>query len=254
VSRRWDALTYDRVTDPLVRMGTSVLDRVRLAGDETVLDAGCGTGRVTEQLLERLPKGRVIALDMSAAMLDAASARLARFGDRVTFVQADLAQPVRLPDGQVDLVVSTAVFHWVTDQGALYRNLGSLIRVGGRLAAQCGGAGNCASVLATMESLGERPMDRLRFLAPDDARARLADAGFVDIEAWLQPEPVTFDTRAELETYLATVFLGPLTDRPATELPSLAAEVASRLRDLTIDYVRLNLAAVMALGPRLHTG
>ena len=78
MSRRWDAGAYDRVSDPLVRMGNDVVGRLELRGDETVIDAGCGTGRVTEQLLERLPAGRVIALDVSAPMLAEAAAAAAR--------------------------------------------------------------------------------------------------------------------------------------------------------------------------------
>ena len=57
--RDWDARTYDRVADPMTRWGAAVLDRLALDGDERVLDAGCGTGRVTEALAERLPRGRV---------------------------------------------------------------------------------------------------------------------------------------------------------------------------------------------------
>ena len=60
--RDWDANTYDRVSGPMALWGASVLARMPLRGDETVLDAGCGPGRVTGQLLERLPAGRVIAL------------------------------------------------------------------------------------------------------------------------------------------------------------------------------------------------
>ena len=75
--RDWDGATYDRIADPMTRWGTSVLDRLPLRGDETVLDAGCGSGRVTERLLERLPDGRVVALDGSPAMIREARARLA---------------------------------------------------------------------------------------------------------------------------------------------------------------------------------
>ena len=59
----WNAASYDKVADPQARWGAEVLERLPLVGDETVLDAGCGTGRVTELLLARLPKGRVVALD-----------------------------------------------------------------------------------------------------------------------------------------------------------------------------------------------
>jgi len=242
MSRRWDAGSYDRVSDPMVRMGGSVLARLELQGDETVIDAGCGTGRITEQLLERLPEGCVFALDVSPAMLVGAGVRLARFGDRVTLLEADLNLPLPVME-LADAIFSTATFHWVLAQDALPGHLATALRPGGRLVAQCGGEGNNARVFAAMEAEGERPMKRLRFAGPDLARRRLAGAGFTDIEAWLTPEPVVFETRAEMETYLATVFLGPLTDRPTSDLPALAHAVAERLTEPMLDYVRLNLAA-----------
>src|SRR6185295_5102972 len=90
VTRDWDARTYDRVADPQTRWGEVVLDRLPLDGDERVLDAGCGSGRVTELLAARLPRGRVVALDGSPSMIDAARARLASFGERIEYVVADL--------------------------------------------------------------------------------------------------------------------------------------------------------------------
>jgi trans-aconitate 2-methyltransferase len=242
VSRRWDAGAYDRVSDPLVRMGNDVVGRLELRGDETVIDAGCGTGRVTEQLLERLPAGRVIALDVSAPMLAEAAVRLARFGDRVSLLEADLDLPLPVAE-PADALLSTATFHWVLDQEGLPGRLASVLRPGAQLVAQCGGAGNNASVFAALESLGERPMERLRFLDAETARGRYEAAGFRDVAAWLTPEPVSFESQGDMETYLATVFLGPLTDRPAAELPALARAVVERLPEPVLDYVRLNLVA-----------
>lgn len=242
MSRRWDAGTYDRVSDPLVRMGGDVLERLELRGDETVIDAGCGTGRVTERLLERLPEGRVIALDVSAPMLAEAAVRLARFGDRVTLLEADLNLPLPVT-APADALLSTATFHWIHAQEALPAHLAAALRPGAQLVAQCGGESNCASVFAAMEAEGERPLDRLRFQSPAWARERYARAGFTAVEAWLTHEPVTFESRAKMETYLATVFLGPLTDRPAADLPALAHAVAERLHRPLLDYVRLNITA-----------
>ena len=93
--RDWDARTYDRVADPMTRWGATVLDRLPLRGDERVLDAGCGSGRVTEQLAERRARAvGVIALDGSPSMVEAARERLARFGDRIEYVVADLGLPL----------------------------------------------------------------------------------------------------------------------------------------------------------------
>ena len=138
MTRDWDARTYDRVADPQTRWGTAVLERLTLEGDERVLDAGCGSGRVTELLANRLPDGRVVALDGSPSMIDAARERLAPFGDRIEYVVADLGAPLPI-DGTVDAILSTATFHWVPDHDALFRNLAAVLRPGGRLVAQCGG-------------------------------------------------------------------------------------------------------------------
>src|SRR5436305_5163708 len=97
--RDWDGATYDRIADPMTRWGASVLERLPLHGDETVLDAGCGSGRVTEQLLERLPAGRVVAVDAAPSMLVEARRRLARFGERVWFVECDLGRPLPIDVG-----------------------------------------------------------------------------------------------------------------------------------------------------------
>ena len=106
ITREWDGGTYDRISAPMEQMGLEVLARLPLQGDETVLDAGCGSGRVTAALLDRLPRGQVIAMDGSAAMLHAARARL---GDdpRVQFVEADLTS-LDLGGRRCDAILSTA--------------------------------------------------------------------------------------------------------------------------------------------------
>src|SRR5262245_38268123 len=154
--RDWDGATYDAVADPQARWGVAVVDRLveRLGGRERVLDAGCGSGRVTELLLDRLPRGRVVALDGSRAMLDQARGRLARFSDRVSYIEADLRGPLPIDD-PVDAILSTATFHWIHDHAALYCHLAAVTRSGGHLVAQYGGVGNTASVRAVLATIGD---------------------------------------------------------------------------------------------------
>ena len=244
-SRDWDAATYDRVAGPQTRWGAAVLDRLPLRGDETVLDAGCGSGRVTELLLERLPGGRVIALDGSPSMIAESGRRLARFGDRVEFVVADLGRPFNLPGARsVDAILSTATFHWIPDHDSLFRNLAAVIRPGGRLVAQCGGAGNIASVLEVLATIGDGWLGDKLFATPDETAARLERAGFTEIETWLQPEPTSFEPGAPFETFLRTVILGSHLDRlPPDARDAFVSAVAARVPDAVIDYVRLNIGA-----------
>jgi trans-aconitate 2-methyltransferase len=242
--RDWDGATYDRIADPMARWGANVLDRLELVGDETVLDAGCGSGRVTELLAERLPRGRVIALDGSLSMVAAARGRLAAFGDRVSYVVADLGSPLPIETASVDAVLSTATFHWVRDHDALFRNLAAVMRPGARLAAQCGGAGNIARVRAAIAAAGEPWEGPWTFATPGETRARLHAAGFTEVYSWLHDEPTALEPGEPLREYLRTVVLGAHLERLAVgRRDAFVAAVANGLPTPMIDYVRLDILA-----------
>ena len=251
MARDWDARTYDRVADPQARWGRAVLDRLPLTGDERVLDAGCGTGRVTELLAGRLPRGHVVALDASASMIEAARRRLAPFDGRIDFVVADLGRPLPLAD-PVDAILSTATFHWLADHDALFANLLAILRPPGWLVAQCGGAGNIASVQRVLAGLGDGWLGPVHFASPLDTARRLGAAGFVDVECWLTDEPTRFEPGEPFETFLRTVILGAHLDRlPAGERDAFVRAVADRLPEPVIDYVRLNIVARRSSRPPL---
>ena len=241
MTREWDAASYERLAAPQTRWGRAVVDRLALDGDEWVLDAGCGTGRVTELLLERLPDGHVIGVDGSAAMIERAAFRFA--GDpRVELVVADLTEPLQL-DGQVDAILSTATFHWIADHASLFRNLASALRPGGQLVAQCGGAGNIANLERIVSQLGHSFGGKKTFATAEEARARLEDAGFEAIETWLHEEPTTLPEE-DLAAFLETVCLGGIVDGMGDDdRERLVREVATRMPEPRIDYVRLNISA-----------
>jgi trans-aconitate 2-methyltransferase len=247
VTHRWDAATYDRVADPQLRWGSTVLDRLPLRGDERVLDAGCGSGRVTEQLAERLPNGSIVALDASGEMLGEARKRLARFGDRIDYIEADLGRPLPI-DRPVDAVLSTATFHWVPDHDALFHNLAAVLRPGGRLVAQCGGKGNIARFVAAVATVSDIPVAR-QFSGPEETAARLAASGFVEIDTWLQPEPTRFEPGAPFEDFLETVCLRQHVEGlPADERRAFTRAVAAELGEPVLDYIRLNIMATRSSG------
>ena len=238
--RDWDALAYDRLPIPMTAWGATVLGWLDLRGDERVLDAGCGTGQVTALLRDRLPRGQVIALDGSASMIEQAKSRLGR--DRVEYVVADLQ--VALPlDRPVDAMLSTATFHWIVDHDALFRVLAGGLLPAGQLAAQCGGWGNIASVEAALREMGEDFRGRKHFATPEATRTRLEAAGFVDVECWLTDEP-TQVPGDDLEPYLEAICLGDHVEGmdPAARR-AFVGEVASRMGEPVIDYVRLNIRA-----------
>jgi len=250
----WNAGEYERLADPMTRWGGQVLERLVLTGDETVLDGGCGTGRVTEQLLAKLPHGHVIGVDASAAMVEQAKARFAG-NARVTLLVADLTT-LELPK-PADAILSTATFHWILDHDKLFLQLARILRPGGQLVVQCGGATNIDAVLAAIDEVISMPTYASAFAhwrspweyaTPEVTAERLARARFTDIHTWLNPEPTVLSSRTHLVDYLETIILGrhvlqlPLDQhRPFAE--AVADVLIRRTGQFLIDYVRLNIVA-----------
>ncbi len=254
-STEWNAAEYHRLANPHVTWGQRVLDGLQLSGNETVVDAGCGSGRLTAELLDRLPDGQVIAVDISLNMLDEAKHHLQpRYADRVRFVQSDLLN-LEL-DEHVDAVFSTAAFHWVLDHPQLFRRLFCLLKPGGLLVAQCGGGPNIAVLLDRASKLMVEPPYVEYFsgwthpweFADDVVTAnRLEQAGFVEIETWLEETPVYLPDRQEYEDYLETVVFGDHLERLEDDqlkiafVTRLAEQAASDVPPYTLDYWRLNM-------------
>ncbi|MEJ7811686.1 MAG: class I SAM-dependent methyltransferase [Gemmatimonadaceae bacterium] len=258
-SREWDAEAYHRISEPQFAWGMKVLAELSLCGSECALDAGCGSGRLTAELRARLPRGTVIAADLSANMARAAADTLGtRFGRPPAVVCADL---VRLPFANTfDVVFSTATFHWVLDHPALWRSILGALAPGGRLHAQCGGGPNLARIharaLALMESGELAPYfaawtDPWRF---DDARTaerELRDAGFASVETSLEPAPTRFAGAADFHAFIEKVVLRhhvarlPGDHRRFREhfLHALTEQAAGDDPPYVLDYWRLNLRA-----------
>jgi trans-aconitate 2-methyltransferase len=247
VTRDWDAATYQRVSVPHEEWARSILDRLELRGDERVLDAGCGSGRVTSMLIERLPAGSVVAVDGSPSMVEEVRSVLRPQDEALVcdLVELELDQPV-------DVVFSNAVFHWVLDHDALFRRLHAALRPGGRLAAQNGGAGNISRLKQSSAEVAARDPYAAHFdgfgepwnyAAPEETEERLRAAGFAEARAWLQPWDVAPPEPAQ---FLRTVCLGPHMDRLPEELrdPFIADVLALEDAPLVLGYVRLNIDAV----------
>jgi trans-aconitate 2-methyltransferase len=255
--REWDAPTYHRVSSPQFTWGQAVLDRLPLAGDETVIDVGCGTGRLTELLLERLSRGRAVGIDLSTNMLATARASMpdgAR--DRVAFVHADAAA---LPfAGRADAIFSTATFHWVLDHPRLFRSLFAALTPGGRLVAQCGGGPNLERHHQRADALLHAPpyaaffgqwTEPWEFADAETTRARLAAAGFTEVDARVTAAPVVHADRAAFVEFVRPVIFRPhLARLPDEDLKvSFIAELASLAAadpiPFELDYWRLDIDA-----------
>jgi trans-aconitate 2-methyltransferase len=245
-SRDWDAVTYDAISAPQQSWAREQLERLHLRGDEVVLDAGCGSGKVTAMLAELLPDGRLYAVDVAPSMVEHTQASL---GDRVTAFCQDLTE-LSLPE-PVDAIFSNATFHWIPDHPKLFASLAAVLKPGGQLVAQCGGFGNIDSFRTLADEVansGEFAAYFADWQGPwnyaraDITAERLEQAGFVGVETWLEPRPTPLD---DPEPFVRTVCLVRHLDRLPAELHQsfVRAVLARTGTPLTLEYVRLNMVA-----------
>jgi trans-aconitate 2-methyltransferase len=229
------------------RWGLGVLDRLNLEGDETVLDAGCGSGRMTRHVLARVPEGRVVGVDASPSMIEHAREELG--DERLRLIVADLAE-LEL-DEPVDAVFSNAAFHWVPDHRALFERLFAALRPGGRMEAQFGGEGNVAEWEEAVVTLSADPRyePHLRglelpwnFAGLDETRAHLESAGFeverlsLDNVDEQPPDPAEYMRASGLNTHLERL--------PVELRRQFTDDVAAALeKPIVLHYVRLNVSA-----------
>lgn len=226
-----------------------------------MLDAGCGTGRLTANLLELLPSGRVIAVDLSENMLRQARTHLSshsasQAGGKVHFAGADLA---RLPFAEsIDIVFSTASFHWVLDHKQLFQSIFRVLRKGSWLVAQCGGGPNLERFRARIRALAKA--ERFRpylgnfkepwfFSDAETAAKNLRAAGFEQVETDIEPALTRFDDSEQFSQFVRTAIvhrhlkLLPSENSRNDFLQTLADQAASDNPTFELDYWRLNLRA-----------
>ena len=212
--------------------------------DATVLDIGCGTGRVTEALLTLVPRGRVLAIDRSGEMVELARSRL---GDRAEVWCQDVLD-LDLED-RVDVIVSTATLHWVPDHDRVWLRLARALRPGGVLEVQRGGKGNIDRVRGVIDAVARDLAPELVgwspwvFAGPAETELHLREAGFTDIRCWLAERPTyPEDVGAFVPSSILAAHLQRL---PEERRERFAAAVVAGVQ-LPLDYVRLNVSAVLA--------
>jgi trans-aconitate 2-methyltransferase len=253
----WNAAVYDRIGTPMRGWSGQVMDDLELRGDEIVLDAGCGSGSVTLDLLKRLPNGKIYAVDSSPDMISNLGQTLAEKGITSVIPMCASLTDFTLPE-QVDGVFSNAVFHWVPDDDGLFGSLAKATKPGGRLRAQCGGHGNIARLRETTHAVEQRApyadyfqeeSDFRRYRTPEQAKEAMERNGWTGVRGSLFEVPVPFDNDDDASVYLRNIIL----QHQAKTLPEdlseqflrdVIAETRSRFGSpFVADYVRLNLWA-----------
>ena len=232
----WDAAAY--AANSLVQQSWAreLMARLKLRGDERILDVGCGDGKVTAEIARAVPQGSVAGIDASEEMIRFAQETFpAKKNPNLKFHVMD-AREIQFTH-QFDLIFSNAALHWVDDHEAILRGAASALKPGGRLVISCGGKGNAHGVF-----LAFRPEMRLKrwcgffrkmplpyfFYAPEDYRKWLPQFGFKINAVELAPKDVTYEDAEGFAAWLRTTWIPFVQRVPETLREEFIAAVTRR--------------------------
>ncbi len=259
----WDAETYDIVSDIQEKWAKTIINTREWTGKENLLDAGCGSGRITKILSKIITEGKIYAIDKDPNMVKKAKENLTDIKN-IKVLEADLLDinssqiPIKF-----DIIFSNAVLHWISDQKRIFSNFYDLLDKNGRLLIQCGGYGNLQSTIAIIDQAMKASefkdffinwKDVWNFAKPRETETILNELGYKDIKVYLKDAPVTFENKGDYSVYLKTVVLGPyLKHLPSEQTRTKFIEAILTLIDKhnhahkhkrwILDYVRLNIFA-----------
>ncbi len=140
---------------------------------------------------------------------------------------------------------SVATLHWIPDHASLFRSLAAALRPGGLLRAEWGGAGSVANIETVLVDLGlPRIGKACNFATAEQTAERLAAAGFADIDVVSVADPVRMESGAQFEAFLTSAVLsGVLDSLPSGQHEQVVRDVAARLAEPQVDFVRLEVSA-----------
>lgn len=230
----WDPEDYEKSSSAQYSWAVGLISRLKLRGDELILDIGCGDGRVTAHLAALVPRGAVVGIDLSPDMIAFARETHSTRAYPNLFFQVGDASSLRFGD-EFDLVVSFACLHWVKDHLSVLQGIHRSLRPGGRVLLQCGGKGNAARILEiTGDLIQEARWSEYfhdfafpyNFYEPMEYDPWLVSAGLVPRRVELVPKDMVHAGKAGLEGIIRNTWLPYLERLPDELRPQFVSEVA----------------------------
>ncbi len=232
----WNAADYAAHSSGQLVWARELIDKLDLQGWESVLDLGCGDGKVTALLAKAVLKGQVLGIDISSAMIDLARDRYPL--SKHTNLTFQVLDAVELPfDNHFDVIFSNAVLHWVPDQMPVLMSTKKALRPNGRLLFQMGGQGNAAGVIALMDQMiASDPWKPYfndfffpyTFPEPDEYLHWLRQASLTPIRVELIPKQMHHLGKTGLAGWIRTTWLPYLERLPARLQEAFVEEFVHR--------------------------
>ncbi len=222
---QWDAGDYAKNSGAQMEWANELIAKLNLKGDESVLDIGCGDGRVTREIADCLPKGSVVGIDNSLEMIRLAKASFPK--DQFANLRFETGDAGNLKiDSRFDIIFSNAALHWVKDHRPVLAGIKKCLKPNGRILLQMGGQGNALAIFRVLETLvNQRDWSPYfnGFTFPygfyDDKiySQWLHETGLEPIRVELIPKDMIYEDINGLEGWIRTTWL-PYTNRVPDDL------------------------------------
>lgn len=148
----WNPSDYSENSSAQFIWGKELLDLLNIQGSESILDIGCGDGKITDLISRKLTTGKVIGIDSSKDMI--------RFANQKYINESNANLSFELADAcninyekEFDIVYSNATLHWIKDQSTVLRNIKKSLKPNGRILFQMGGKGNLTELMEIVENV-----------------------------------------------------------------------------------------------------
>ena len=219
---QWDAADYAQHSSEQFKWACELTEKLALRGHETVLDIGCGDGKVTALIAAQLPNGRIVGIDSSPQMIELAARHQVKAGcPDLMFKLIDVRDLEYVE--WFDVVFSNAVLHWIKEHLQMLHRVRKALKKGGRLLFQMGGRGNAHAILGVLDELlkttkwspffSDFPFP-YGFYGVDEYQRWLADAGLKARRVELIPKDMQHQGKDGFAGWLRSTWLPYLSRVP----------------------------------------
>jgi trans-aconitate methyltransferase len=220
---KWDAEMYDATHSPQTDAGRELISMADVRSNDSILDVGCGTGKLTAELASLAAKGRVVGIDPSVEMLQRARERTLTAGN-ISLINIP-AQRMDFKE-EFNLIYSNSALQWVKEQEDFAARAHKALRPEGRIAVQLPAKDFCWGLMDNINSavsaLGIEPKYKnmafpWRFPLKEELAGFLKDAGFVNVNVFYKDYTLMFNCINEVlewgESAALRPYLFPLSDK-----------------------------------------
>lgn len=216
----WNADEYAKYSSGQEKWAKELLAKLKLNGNEALLDLGCGDGKITVEIADMVKNGFVIGVDNSEEMIKLAKERYpAETYSNLSFEVMD-AKEIKFND-KFDVVFSNAALHWVDDHRKMLRGINRSLKPGGRFLIQTGGTGNAAAAFEIIELISainkwapylKDATSPYNFLSDKDYEELVPDTGFKPLRIELLKKDMVHEGLEAFKGFIRTTWL-PYTQR-----------------------------------------